>query len=240
MSRIAFAQADVGEAEPADYYPRIEQAIHAYDQGHWPEAYASFQQAHALSPNARTLRGLALTAFRLRRYAESERHCEAALASEVKPLTEAQRTELVQLLDWARRYVDRIELKLQPPSARALIDGIEVDGTSLALDVGEHVLSVQATGYVSQQQRLVAVGGRQAQVHVSLPAIEVRVERARTLPAPPPPAQSPSLLASPWLWTAVGVVAGGAVVFALTRDGDARQQPAFTAGAAVLTGPGGP
>jgi hypothetical protein len=235
IGAIASAQPSPSGAEPADYYPRIEQAVHAYELGHWPEAYASFQQAHDLLPNARTLRGLALTAYKLRRYAETERHIEAALASSIKPLTEPQRAELLQLLEWARRYIARVELKVQPQQARALVDGVAATGTSLALDMGEHELTVRAPGHVTHQQRFVAEGARQLQLKVSLVPVAVSPKRATSSDAAARPARS--LFASPWLWTAVGVVAAGTVVFAVTREGDVEQRPPFRGGAALLMGP---
>jgi hypothetical protein len=232
---IALAQAAQGADEPAGYYANIEHAVRAYDMGQWSEASAAFERAHAISPNARTLRGLALTAYKLRHYVDSERHIEAALASGVKPLTEAQGVELLQLREWAQRSIGHVELKLQPPGAHAQIDGVEATSASTALDSGEHLLTVRAAGHVTQQQRFVIEGGRPVQIHVSLLPIEVR---PRLASKPHAAAQdSSSLFASPWLWTAVGVVAAGAVVFAVTREGDVKQQPHFTGGAAVLIGP---
>jgi hypothetical protein len=237
VTTIASAQPSAAASEPAEYYARIEQAVHEYELGRWLEAYASFQRAHDLAPNARTLRGLALTAFKLTRYVETERHIQAALASDVKPLTEVQRAELLQLLEWTRRYIDHIELMLQPQTARASIDGVELTSPSLALDAGEHQLTVRAKGYVTRQQRLVVVGGRELQISVSLPPIEVSVKPTSPIPAPAP-ASSSSLWASPWLWTAVGVVvATGAVAFAVTRDGDVKPMQPYRGGDAFFMVP---
>lgn len=236
-STVASAQGAAAGAEPPQYYQRIEQAVHEYDDAHWPEAYALFQQAHALSPNARTLRGLGLTAYKLRRYAESVRHLEAALASSVKPMTAPQRVEVRQLLEWARRYVGRIELKLTPDNAQALIDGAQAAGASVALDIGEYALTVRAPGYVTHRQRLVVEGARQSEVRISLVPLDVAPKRTGIDTTAADAPHSGSLFASPWLWTAVGVVAAGAVLFAVTREGDVTRQPPYTGGAAVLTGP---
>ena len=71
----AKAEAQTNESE---YQRLVRQAIAEYAEHNFAEARALFARAHALEPNARTLRGLGMTAFELRSYAEVYRVLTAA------------------------------------------------------------------------------------------------------------------------------------------------------------------
>src|SRR3954470_14714051 len=64
---------------PAGYDDLIKRAVVEFDNSHWAEARALFGRAHELAPNARTFRGLGITAFELRRYVDATRELEASL-----------------------------------------------------------------------------------------------------------------------------------------------------------------
>jgi tetratricopeptide (TPR) repeat protein len=80
----------------------LQAAVRAYEQGNLERARLLFEQAHAEAPTARTLRSLALVAFRQQRFEEAAALFEAALASSVKPLTEALRADALKLSEEAR------------------------------------------------------------------------------------------------------------------------------------------
>jgi len=80
----------------------LERAVSAYARGNLEEAGQLFQQLHAEAPTARTLRSLGLVAFREQRFEDAVALLEASLASQVKPLTPAQRQGAVTVLDEAR------------------------------------------------------------------------------------------------------------------------------------------
>src|SRR5262245_5250782 len=71
---LAFARAD-----ELDYRTTIEGAVEAYSQQRYDEALGLFLKAHALSPSARTLRGIGLASFETRRYVDSIRYLTGAL-----------------------------------------------------------------------------------------------------------------------------------------------------------------
>ena len=54
LSHVALAQEDA----EAQYKQLIQQALGEFRRQNWPEARVLFRRAHALSPNARTLRGM--------------------------------------------------------------------------------------------------------------------------------------------------------------------------------------
>ena len=154
-----------------DAYPQVVQrAISEFDAGHWDEARALFRRAHELSPNARTWRGLAITAFELRRYVDAVRELEAALQDTRKPLTEQQRQELGELLLRARAFVSTYRLSVQPTEAQVSIDGApsQAGESELLLDPGLHTLVFTAPGYDEQQLELRAEAGKSRELSVEL------------------------------------------------------------------------
>lgn len=227
------------QAEPVGYREAIDEAVSEYGAGSFAEARALFTRAHALMPNARTLRGLGMTEFELRGYAESVRMLEAALASTVRPITGELRTQTEALLARARGFVGRFKVTLSPPSTQLLIDGAPAalnDGI-LTLAVGDHTLEARAEGHATIKQAMRITGGEDTTLNVALQKTPVATPAAVAAAAPasapkpaatpatisakpaataasPPPKEdeSSSLFASPWFWAAAGVVVVGAGV----------------------------
>ena len=94
----ASAQAAKREAPPPGYSETISDAVHELELGNFAEAREQFRRAHAVSPNARTLRGLGVTEFELRNYGESAELLQQALDSDVKPLEGKLRSDAEKLL----------------------------------------------------------------------------------------------------------------------------------------------
>lgn len=135
------------EAEPPPEYEQlIEEALSESANGNWEDARAAFRQAHAAFPNARTERGIGMVSFEIRDYVDSVRHLRRALANEVRPLTDEQRTEVQSLLTRALGRVAIFSLTDVPEGADITIDGRAVepedDGT-LMLPIGEHAVVVR-------------------------------------------------------------------------------------------------
>jgi hypothetical protein len=193
----ASAQAPIAQdaAEPAvadGYQAAVERAVAEFSEGRWAEARALFGQAHALSPNARTLRGLGMSAFELRMYAQAIGELEAALQDTRKPLTDALRAHVLELLARARAFVGRVRIEASPAGAQVLVDGkppsAQDDGAVL-LDAGIHTVTATAEGYRAQSVRVQVEGGRADTVQLALQPL------ATPAPAPapqPPVAQPPS------------------------------------------------
>jgi hypothetical protein len=186
--------------EPPDYRDAIEQAVAEYELGNFAEARAQFRKAHQLFPNARSYRGLGMSEFELRNYADAISDLTQALDADVKPLTGALRTQTEQLLHKARGYVARVQLELEPPTTSVLIDGAPVElGPELALllDVGDHVLEFHAPGLLPQKRPLKVTGGEERILRVVLREDEPQPTTRRWYK-------------NPWLWTAAGIVVAGA------------------------------
>ena len=192
---LSLAHAQDGAAEPPQYRATVREALSEYHAKNFPEARALFTEAHALYPNARTLRGLGMTAFELRSYHESITYLKEALASKVKPLDGGLRGETERLLARAERFVGTLNLTVSPEGASVLVDGNQVARSSwgesnaepLMLEVGEHALEFQAEGYHSEVRSLHVKGRETETWRVVLNPLPV----AQAAPVPPPPAVVP-------------------------------------------------
>ena len=135
-------------AEPAGYRAAIGAGIEEFDFNHFAEAREHFARAHALFPNARTLRGLGMCDFELRRYAEAIAYLKASLASDVKQLEGKLRRDTEALLARAEGYAGTLLVHAQPADATVTIDGLSVEPASdgsLLIEVGDHVLEKKAS-----------------------------------------------------------------------------------------------
>lgn len=186
-------------AQPATSYDAtIERALSEYDAQNFEEALALFIKAHALSPNARTLRGMAMTEYELRRYVECITHAQQAIDSQQKPLTVWLRAQTQELLRNAQQYVSRVAVQIEPATASAsvMVDGVATalaaDG-SLTLQIGEHFVEVRAAGFESARRKLVLQGGDDQMLSFTLEAVPT----APTAAEPAPPVVAPALAIAP-------------------------------------------
>jgi hypothetical protein len=113
-------------AYPSDPTEALRQAIVAYEQGDLVSARRLFERVHAVAPTARTLRSLGLVAFRQQRYQDAVDLLEASLASQQKPLTDAQREGAATVLAEAHAHLPRLEQAPPPEAAVALPAKVEV------------------------------------------------------------------------------------------------------------------
>jgi hypothetical protein len=244
LSGVASAQTPTpGAREPAGYRAAIRSAIEEYELNHFTESRELFARAHALFPNARTLRGLGVADFELRRYVDAVKFLQQALDSDVKALEGNLRQETQTLLTRAQGYVGTLQLRLEPADAALAVDGLRLTPSSageLVLEVGDHVLECSATGYVSERRAFQIHGGRAEELVVRLASVQLAAGANKSALGPvSPPAplgREDSLSATPvykrwWLWTIVGVVVAGAAAgtaIALTNK-STHYEPAITA-----------
>lgn len=211
--------AQTAPVESPDYRASIDLAVGEYELGNFAEARAQFQRAHALYPNARSLRGLGMTEFELRNYPDSIRYLQRALAAEEKPLQGPLRTHTEKLLEDARGYVASVTLNVEPSTATLSVDGIFVEldrAEPLLLPVGDHLIELTAPGRATHRRALKVSGGETLDWQITMR------EATEELAA------KPRWYKNPWLWTAVGVVVVGAATgagFAL-RDPGSKLSPA--------------
>ncbi len=143
---------------PVGYSELIEEAIAEFDNGQWAEARALFENANAMYPNARALRGIGFAAFELRDYAAAHRALTASLDSAVRPLSPSLRRSVADLLRRCEVFLVRYRLQLEPSETSVTVNGESayvVDG-NLILALGEHELVFHAPGH-RDERRVVTV-----------------------------------------------------------------------------------
>jgi hypothetical protein len=159
------------EAKQNEYQELIKQALHEYRLGNFSEAKVFFSHAHALSPNARTLRGLGMSSYELRNYVEAIDYFEQALDSKKRPLTRPMRKNVTKLLSQSRSFVTQLQLHVEPEQAEAHIDTRPVtrdkDGNIL-LNPGTHELSVEFPDYEPIAHTIRTNGGESLTMNISL------------------------------------------------------------------------
>ncbi len=211
-------------APPPGYTETLKAALAQYDAENWQEAKALFEKAHAMFPNARTLRGLGMVAYAARRYAQARSFLLEALAHQVRPLTKDQRSAAQSTVDQCETYLAHFHVTLSPADATLLVDGepaaLDEQDHLLRLDPGDHELVARAPEYADVVRRLSVSGGQQGNVEIDLtpphpaaPALtQATLPAAPETPAPTPApeARRPRL----WTWVALGsaVTFGGAAL----------------------------
>jgi hypothetical protein len=216
----------------------VNRAVEAFEAEDYARARGLFEQAQALKPNARVLRGLGISALNLKRFTDAKRELTQSLTETKQPLTPAQRNEVTGLLDWMQSDLSTLRLQLQPTDALVELDGTGVTDKELITTPGLHRISVHAADFVPELRAVELTAGRELTLTVKLspkpveppvtPAVSAQVAAAAALPAParepvaplqpvgPDPAEgdrgeSSSVFGQWWFWTAVGVVIAGGV-----------------------------
>jgi hypothetical protein len=180
-----FAQSPSADTQPAAGAPD-EQTLQArrhfksgtklYRDGNYGGALAEFEEAYRLKPGAGSLQNVALSQKGLFRYAEAAASLEQLLARHAGELSEGERKAVDDALAELRGLIASIKLRVQPKTARILLDGRPLQPSDLAapivLNVGEHALSIDAPGYAPERRVLRVAGGqRELPVDVELKCV---------------------------------------------------------------------
>lgn len=159
------------QAETREYRQLIRRAMREFNDGRFEEARALFHQAHELTPNARTARGIGMASFELRDYVAAEAALDEALASTTRPLTRDMRAATEDLLSQTRGFLGRYLFIVDPSSASLTVDDAvppsRLDGMVL-LPIGEHVIRVEAAGFAPFTRRIRVTGGESETVQIAL------------------------------------------------------------------------
>jgi hypothetical protein len=147
LASSAYAQAPASKSP--EYKKAIAEGLQEFSHGNYPEARAAFERAHAVSPNARTLRGMGLSAFESRDYVGAINLLTQSLAHAEQPLTAEQRAEANEVIARAQGNVATLEIEVTPSTAALLIDGQPVllrEG-KVILNPGEHRIEAHADSH---------------------------------------------------------------------------------------------
>jgi tetratricopeptide (TPR) repeat protein len=208
--------------QPSGYDEAVSRGFRAFEAGDYAAARAGFLEAHAIYPNARTLRALGKSEYELSHYVEAFAYLEDALRSDERPLTPEQRAEAEVLCDELRGMVARFTVLLRPETAELTLDGeparLRADG-GLLVEEGRHRLAVRAPGYASETRAFSARAGEDGRLEIAL------VSAAAS--APSEGGLGWAWAKKPWLWAAVGaaVAAGVVVGVVAAADGGSEASP---------------
>jgi hypothetical protein len=207
-------------AQSADltaYDEALKQAVEAHRAQRWVDAHELFGRAHALYPNARTLRGLGVSAFEAGQHALALRDLEAALVHAERPLPPDLRASVEALVAHLRQQVGVYLFRLQPEGAQLLIDDVAPIVSprgEVLLEPGRHRAVVSLEGHVAQTLELDAHGGDRSEMHVALvPAsllLPLPSDAQREVERPSPPVLAPRVDGA-WSWQRKSAVVTGSV-----------------------------
>jgi hypothetical protein len=232
---VALARADDADANAVSgsgpipamgpYDTAIATALERYRAHDWQTARAAFERAHALDPNARTLRGIALCAYYAGDYVAAAESFERALAATTKVLSAEQREQSALLLEHALHSVVQLRISADPPETIIHVNQRHVQNGERALLVpGAYYVVAALAGHRTHTEDLVLAAGQQLNLRIELSA-EISAA-PRELPsdahvlrqsAPRTPSDSPQSARmgtlAPW------IAAGVTVAFGATAAG---------------------
>ena len=224
------------------YVKVIENAVSEFEHGNWAESRVLFEQAHALRPSARTLRGMGMVSFELKEYLRAEMELNAALHELRLPLSEAQRREALALLLRLENFIGKLKVSVRPQTAKAsiILDGSPVEG-ELKLDLGPHELSIHAAGYRPLTRMVQIEGGKTVRLDLTLTPVDLALQpqqpgitaeqaaqpsAAASQPVPVDASHhQPGLLERWWFWAIVGAVVAGGVVTTVALTSTSSTEP---------------
>lgn len=134
----------------------FERGIEQASAESWVEALESFRASLALLDRPATHLNVAAALLRLGRNVEARDEMDALLATAT--LSAEDRVRAVELRARAAEGVRTLELRVEPPSATVLVDGVVHEGAAalgrLELDPGRHRLEVRADGHAPEVRDL--------------------------------------------------------------------------------------
>jgi hypothetical protein len=200
-----------GAAVNAEYRRAIDEAIAAFDGSDFARARAAFERAHALSPSARTYRGIGITAFRQGDFLAASSALRSALEEQRKPLTAEQRTEVTDLQTKAAERLGHVTIRVSPGTATVRLDGRVVEaGREIEVTAGQHVFRGDHAGYLPVEREHDVSAGTPISVALELGVREAAPSARRDLaPAHPVPAKEEGATPSEhggrfWTWIVLG------------------------------------
>jgi tetratricopeptide (TPR) repeat protein len=155
------------------YAKLVADAVSAFDAGKFEASREMLRQAHAIRPNARTLRGMGLASFEMGSYALALVDLEAALAETRQPMSAEQREEVEKLRSEADALTARYAIEGMPQDAKLTVDEAPPvwDAAGLlVLEQGTHLLAVTSGVDIVRRYQVEARGGERSELDVSPPA----------------------------------------------------------------------
>lgn len=189
---VTLLAASSAHAQTTNYDALIEEGLSEFQLGNWTEAYTLFKRAHEGSPNARTLRGMGMTSYELKRYPRALEQLKAALVSTDKPLTAELRAHVEGLIERSSRLVGSLDLTVNPPEAIVVVNREQTDKRRLVVPVGEVTVRAELPGREPIERIVIVDSGQSYAVHLDFdrsaedPATSAVEPQVAVAPTPTP------------------------------------------------------
>jgi copper chaperone CopZ len=145
--------------------------IKLYQDTNYAGALAEFNAAYAVKPGPGSLQNVALSQKALFRYREAADTLQQLLSRHGGELSDGEKKALTEAIAELDGLVGSIVVSVDPSDAKVTVDGRAVPSSELSagleLNVGEHTLVADLTGY-ARLQRVVSVASQQKLVPVEL------------------------------------------------------------------------
>lgn len=163
----------------------------AYKAGEFEKALNLFDQAKALYPSAQILRMAGYSELALERWEKSAASLEAALASTVSPLADADKKDVEEQLAKALNHLGTVAVSSRVPDTSLKVD----DGPARPLPLdkpirlleGKHRFTVSAPDHIDATDELNVEGGKLVELPLDPTEKAKPPPPPRVVVAPPPP-----------------------------------------------------
>jgi hypothetical protein len=166
------AAARVRDALRGDALAAFDRASELFADGDFGGARAEFERAHALSGEARVLYNVAVCDKALRRYARAINRLEESLTEGGGALPRTYVEKVHDTLALLAPLVTTLALTADEDGAQILVDdepaGTTPLGRPIAVEVGEHVVTLRKAGFHDARARVEASSGAPAKLALTL------------------------------------------------------------------------
>ncbi|EYF07134.1 PEGA domain-containing protein [Chondromyces apiculatus] len=159
----------------------------AYKISDYTKALTLFEKARGLYPSAQIVRMTGYSHLAVQHWAEAVEALEAALASQLGPLSEDDRNDVEDQLAKALTHFGRVTVTTSVKGATVVIDDdpprpLPLSGP-IRLPEGGHSVVVRAPGHLDAKDDIVVEGGKEEEITLD--------PRPTAAPPPPPPKSKP-------------------------------------------------
>jgi len=206
---------------------RFEHAIKLYEEADYTLALAEFERVYELVPDYRVLYNIGQVSIQLGRYARAFRTLKEYVARGGAELAPDRAAAVNADLTLLAGKIARVSVQVEQAGAQVSVDGAAVGRSPLAeplvVDVGEHRVQIELSGFVAQSQTFTLAGGDRRDATFALQPSQPSAPAAgpsqgkRDMPQvahSPVKPPAPSHRAT-WVgvgWASTGVLAAGALV----------------------------
>jgi hypothetical protein len=193
-----FAQSGNPDPQLIQARARFEEGVKFYDAGKYEQARAAFLQTYVLKQDAGILLNLALSCLKSGHILDAQRYFKQFL-NEAPNATAAEKSAANEGLTQAQAAAGHIEVTA-PAKGTITVDGTDVGAAPLAepvaVDPGDHTVTLKTPDGIAQTQRLTVRSGEKAAAHFKEAAVTGGAgpapEPANPPAANPPPATPPA------------------------------------------------